>query len=178
MNRYGLRMKATGANRWLLLSQGDFRAEDVPDDEKQLPFTLQAGNDMLHHVSEKGWNRVIIVVDGKDTVIRIAGLEKYLEYIWIPKYGAPDLPLKMTEAKNRLRFKDAERIRLADDVPVALRFVSEAKVKLTQQNEFIAQLWEIRENGERLTGEVFSVPQPDRFSSIAPKNTITSYLYY
>jgi hypothetical protein len=177
IKRYDLLLKATNANRWLLLAKENFDANDMPDEDKQLHFTLKAGSDMLHYVSEEGWGKAVVAVDGKDATIRIAGREKYLEYICIPKYSSPDLSMKIREAKNRLSFRESVRITL-QDIPVALRFVTEEKVKLMQQNEFKVQLWEIRESGERPAGEALSVPRPDSFSPVAPQDTITSYLYY
>jgi hypothetical protein len=177
IKRYDLLFKATSANRWLLLAKEDFETEDMPDEDKQLHFTLKAGSDMLYYVSEEGWDKAVVAVDGKDAIIKIAGREKYLEYICIPKYSSPDLSMKIRESKNRLSFKESGRITLPD-IPVALRFVTKEKVKLMQQNEFKVQLWEIRERGERPAGEALSVPCPDSFSPVAPQDTITSYYYY
>jgi hypothetical protein len=118
-----------------------------------------------------------IVTQQKKTIeIDISSVKKYYEYILIPKYTPKDAIIALSEEKKQITFSKS-KIGIPGTLEV-FQFISEEKVKLTQQNKIKTQLWEIRENGEKLISKEIPNPKPDSYSPIDPQNSITTYFYY
>ena len=177
--RHDILFRPQGANRWQLLVRDGFRTEDLAGEEMHFRFNLLVKDALVYYVSQEMEKNVVIDMQTveKQFNIHIPAVEKYLEYICIPKYTGADVPVNMKEEKGRIRMKAVERVSLPD-IPVAWRFVSEEKIRLEQRNPFKMQLLEIRKIGERMIGSEIPSPRPDRFSPTSPKDTITIFFYY
>jgi hypothetical protein len=178
-NRYGILFRPQGANQWQLLVRDGFRTEDLAAEETRFHFNLLVRDELVYYVSQDMKSSVVIDIRtaGEQFDLHIPAVEKQLEYICIPKYIGADVPVKMKEEKGRIRLKAAERVSLPG-VPAAWRFVSEEKIRLEQRNPLKMQLWEIRENGERMISGEISPPRPNRFSPVSPKDMVTTFFYY
>jgi hypothetical protein len=113
-----------------------------------------------------------------EITIQALSVEKYLEYLCIPRFNAADIALRMTEKKNRVQVAEASQpVTLPDGTP-ARRFVTDKKIKLQQNIGITMQLWEKRDSGERLIAGVIGSPDPEQASPFSPKDTISKIFYY
>lgn len=188
------------ANKWLVLKDADLPAEELADadfpvislglrpSEKDFYYVSGAikGNSLFTVTEQKGpdnWKVLEIMTDSlirekaEEIRIEIDSVSKFQEYILIPKYQRADTKIKLVEEREKIRFRETGKV-LLPQTPEAFRFVTEEEVKLVQGTDFKIQLWEIRENGERLISECVPAPAPDACSVLDPKNFLTSYFYY
>lgn len=188
------------ANKWLVLKDADCPVEELSDvDFPFLSLGLRPAEKEFYYVSgaikenhlftvteQKSpgdWKVLEISTDllirekAEEVRIEIESVRKFQEYILIPKYQRADTKIKLVEEREKIRFRETGKV-LLPGISGALRFVTEEEVKLVQGNDFKIQLWEIRENGERLISECVPAPAPDACSVLDPKNFLTSYFYY
>jgi hypothetical protein len=191
--RYDILFRKQNANNWLLVSQNDLASG-------QLQFALQATDPMIYYVTRtwkpnpaftvesamgRGtWQILSIDVqylvenNQKEITLEAETEEKYLEFLGIPKFNPVDIPLRMTEEKQRIQVKEDTGGTTLPDGTVARRFVTAEKIKLRQDNGVKMQLWETRERGERLISAAIPCPQPSQFSPFSPKDMLTHIYYY
>lgn len=198
--RHALLFLHRDANKWLVLKDADCPAEEFSDaDFPFLSLGLRPAEKEFYYVSGAIRENSLFTVtepespgDWKvleintDSLIRekaeeirmeIEPVSKFQEYILIPKYQRTDTKIKLVEERDKIRFRETGKV-LLPGISEAFRFVTEEEVKLVQGNDFKIQLWEIRENGERLISECVPAPAPDACSVLDPKNFLTSYFYY
>jgi hypothetical protein len=193
--RHKMMFHMSSGGRGVLLIPDSFRKEDLPDEDSHFNFLIKVNELKFHYVtkdfaeskefSEKDskvpnfWREIDFdfkSLTSLDLNIHILGVEKYYEFICIPKYNSCD-SLKMTDKKNCIRFKKAERISLRD-VPVAFRLVTEEKIKMSELSDVRPRLWEVTKKGDRLISEDIPNPEPHKFSTISVRDTITTIFYY
>jgi hypothetical protein len=203
--RYDMLFRKQNANNWLLVSQNDLASIAVVETRRAtslryLRFALHATDHTLYYVTRAwkpnpaftvesamghgAWQTLSIDVQylvknkQKEIIVEAETEEKYLEFLCIPKFNGADIPLRMTEEKQRIQVKeDTERATLPDST-VARRFVTTEKIKLRQDNGIKMQLWEAREMGERLISTTIPCPQPLQPSLFSPKDMLTHIHYY
>lgn len=190
--------KCLSAGRWVLLRPaGKYRDMDKMDLHFEarvmssrfyyVTGSINQVEDALYTFSEPGipgiWKllklhpEAIRTEDFSHIKWHIPGVEKFVEYICIPRYNTGDIHLKLTEDKGRLQFKEPEKTVLPDGSR-GVRFISKEKILLRKDNTYKMKLWEIRNSGERLLSEVLPFPDPESMSFIRPGDTITSYYYF
>lgn len=182
-----------------LLVKEDFRAEDLTDEDARFHFELRPQDALLYYVTQAVdgdetfslndsstpavWKELEInaahIAAGKQSeiTVNIQGVERYYEYLCIPKYNPAGIRLKMTEEKNRAGLTEAEQVSLPD-IPVVYRFTTLRKVKLRQNSALRMYLWEVRESGEREISKTVPNPQPDQFSPIRTPETVATFFYF
>lgn len=188
------------ANKWLVLKDADCPAEELEDaDFPVLSLELRPAENEFYYVSGAIKENSLFTLAGQKSPgnwkvleintaslinekieemhIEIDSVSKFQEYILIPKYQRADTKIKLVEEREKIRFRETGKVQLPQ-TPEAFRFVTEEAVKLVQGNDFKIQLWELRENGERLISECVPAPAPDACSVLDPENFLTSYFYY
>jgi hypothetical protein len=202
LTRQDMLFRKQNANNWLLVSQNDLASMAAP----YLRFALQATDHTLYYVTrtwkpnpaftiESTMGRLVetrhatslqLSIDvsylvenkQKEIIIEAETEEKQLEFLCIPKFNGADIPLRMTEEKQRIQVKEDTGRATLPDGTTARRFVTAEKVKLRQDNGIKMQLWETRERGERLISAAIPCPQPMQPSPFNPKDMLTRIHYY
>jgi hypothetical protein len=194
--RYDMLFRRQNNNNWLLVSQNDLASIAAP----YLRFALQTTDHTLYYVTRTWkpnpaftvesatvpgtWQTLSIDVPylvenkQKEIIIESETEEKQLEFLCIPKFNSADIPLRMTEEKQRIQVKEDTGRATLPDGTTARRFVTAEKVKLRQDNGIKMQLWETREMGERLISADIPCPQPTQPSPFSPKDMLTHIHYY
>ncbi len=113
----------------------------------------------------------------REVEIAIQTVEKYLEFLLIPKYNPPGIRLRLAEQRGELRFGEPEKVRLWNHEEVQ-RIVSVWPLQMRYPRPAQVRLWEIRPGGERLLSEAVPLPACNSPSPFHPNNTITTYFYY
>lgn len=188
------------ANKWLMIKEEKQPVEELWNDEyPTLSFELYPMDKNFYYLSAgmvdndyftvknimvpNVWKTIEIDLKNlinkrpEEIQINISSVEKYYEYVLIPKYHKTETNIRLAEERSKVHFKKLEKIALPG-IPEAFRFVTEEKIKLKQDIGLKVQLWESKESGERLISECIPNPQPDQCSIIDPKNVLTTYFYY
>jgi hypothetical protein len=177
---HNILFRTQGPNHWQVLAEDDFSVADLAEDT-HFRFDLRVLDRIVYYVSQHTDSLQAVEIDvaaaGRMFNIHIPASERYFEYICIPRYTGANVPVKMREERERIHIKATGRVSLPG-VSVALRFVSEEKIKLSRLNGLNMQLWEVREAGERLISKEIPHPLPDHYSLLSSKDTITSLFYY
>ena len=182
-----------------LIVKEDFHIRDLTDEEACFRFELRPRDAQFYHVTQTAagdetfslndsssplvWKELEISTAGiaagkqNEITVNIRGVEKYYEYLCIPRYNPAGIRLKMTEEKNRTGLTGAEQVSLPD-IPVVYRFATLEKIKLRQNSNLQMQLWEVRESGEREISKTIPNPQPGQFSPIRTQETVASFFYF
>jgi hypothetical protein len=114
-----------------------------------------------------------------EITIQALSVEKYLEYICIPRFHDPSIALRMEEKKNRVQVvESSQSVILPTGSTPSRQFVSDKKIKLQQNIDITMQLWEKRDSGERLIANAIGSPNPEQASPFSPKDTISKIFYY
>ena len=197
--RFGMVLRRHPDGVYLIAGER-FRAEELTDETAHLRFELRPQDERLYYVTQAGgggdeafalndspapavWKALELntaaIAAGKqrEITVNMQGVEKYCEYLCIPKYNPAGLRLKMTEEKNRTGLTEAEPVSLPG-IPVAYRFATLEKVKLRQNSALRMSLWEVRESGEREISKAVPNPQPDQLSPMRTPETIASFFYF
>ncbi|MDR1632380.1 MAG: hypothetical protein LBR97_05835 [Dysgonamonadaceae bacterium] len=197
--RYDMLFRKQNANQWLLISQNSLVDDVGARCALPLQFNITATDTTFYYVTRawkanpaiaieatnapKAWQTLTVnipyLIENKlnEVMIEAESEEKFLEFLCIPKFNGADIPLQMTEEKQRIQVKETGMAALPDGT-AARRFVTTEKVKLRQNSGIRMSLWEVHENGERLIGNAIESPLPSQPSPINPKDMITRIYYY
>jgi len=191
--------KQIESNRWVLLR---IKEEMANTDDPDLSFNISINSDEFYYVTAKNiteinpsfslsdsqypriWKTIKLTdplgnkeKTSEQILLQIPTVEKYLEYICIPKFHPGNINLKMNEDKNNFQIHPPKKVSLPDNVEV-IRFVSKDKIPLKKIYTDKVRLWEVRDSGERLISEVIPYPNPSNISIFQPNDTITTYYYF
>jgi hypothetical protein len=109
--------------------------------------------------------------------IRLKSQLKHVEFLVFPSQSYSMGPLEIREQREKVRFKDAEELKLPGTEKVLYRFVSSETLPLKQKSDYQFHLWELRKSGENLLSRLPDFPRVNVLSPFSPKDTITSYIY-
>jgi len=191
-------LKNIASNHWVILR---ITGEVTETENKELAFEIRSTDNDFYYVTGKEeqkdelpytledpqypgiWKIMKIKPEKGETGMAnqilhiIPSVEKYFEFICIPKFHSGDISLRMTEDKNRFQIEEPEIISMPDKTN-AIRFVSKDKIPLKKIYKYKVRLWEIRESGERLISDSIPCPSPSNISVFHSNDTITSYYYF
>ncbi len=200
LQRNGILLRKFHTNQCSLIAEGIHERISLTDEDVCLRFEIKTTDERFHYVSHSCrkdpafsiadseicgvWKTVTLNplylagMPSRELTIRINALEKYLEYLCIPKYSKPDVSLRMSDDKDYLCLTNPPEQITLPGIPVVWKFVTKEKVRLRQNSEVKTTLWEIRNYGDRIIGNAIPFPFPEQFSPLSPKDTITSFFYY
>jgi len=194
--KYGILCRRTKFNQWSFLTQNLEIEED--EDTANLYFELIPEDNILHYLTDvlinnqeeknyeikfsteiNKWINLIIPI-GKhmtDIDISLNSKSKYLEYIIINRYQKDNIKQKIEEKQKRIKFTESQ---IVEDLSLGEGFciISTNKIKIKQSyKNFTLQLFEIKNNGERILCNNLPFPKPQEASLLRPYDTITAYYY-
>jgi hypothetical protein len=113
-----------------------------------------------------------------EITLRVLGVERFMEFLCVPKFNALDAPLRLVDENGILQVvEDPAPVTLPDGTP-ARRFLSTGKLKLRRDSGIAMQLWEARPNAEPLLLlPTVDTPYPGDPSPFTP-DTISRIVYY
>lgn len=193
LNRNDIIFRNQDKDKWVCIASVNHIME--ADEDMLLEFEIIPFDNLLYYVSgepfiqteeyviskdsgDGKWIKLSIPLNRlqKEITINLEGVNKYWEYIVVPKYQDKNIKLKLKEHQDQPVFQEVKTIE-HPSMGEVFYAISKEKVRLKDSYQCKIQLLEIQEEGEHVLSNNLPLPRPDAISVLNPADTITTYFY-